>query len=90
VLTPRPRGGDVVVDVAAAPPPAALIEIPEDMGQVATRSPDEMAEWRAATRAHFQWALGHGYAITALRRDAAAGRAFYVLRDPGAPRRAVR
>ena len=81
ILTPFPRLGDQRLDVEAATtgPPTALIEIPAELDEVAVRSPTAAEVWRAATRKHFQWALSHGYAITGLRRDPVATRAFYVI-----------
>lgn len=81
ILTPFPRPGDQRFDVGAATavPAIALIEIPAELDDVATRSPSTAAVWRAATRQHFQWALSHQCAISGLRRDPVATRAFYVI-----------
>ena len=40
-------------------------------------------EWRIATRHAFQWALLHGYRVTAFHRDRDAFRCFYVLTRNG-------
>jgi predicted GNAT superfamily acetyltransferase len=81
ILTPFPRPGDQRLDVGAATtvPTIALIEIPAELDEVAARSPSTATVWRAATRRHFQWALSHRCAITGLRRDPVATRAFYVI-----------
>lgn len=81
ILTPFPRVGDERLDVGAATtvPKMALIEIPAELDEVAAQSPTAAAVWRAATRQHFQWALSHRCAITGLRRDPVATRAFYVI-----------
>jgi len=78
ILTPFPRPGDVLHGETATAA-AVLIEVPGDLEEVASRSPAAAAEWRAATRKHFQWALRHGFAVTGLRRDPVATRAFYVV-----------
>jgi predicted GNAT superfamily acetyltransferase len=67
------------VGAATTVPTIALIEIPAELDEVAARSPSTAAVWRAATRQHFQWALLHRCAITGLRRDPVATRAFYVI-----------
>lgn len=75
ILTPFPRPGDAVVDDDSS---AALIEIPSDLEELFARSPNAAAEWRLATRNHFQWALLQGLSISAFHRDPVTGRAFYV------------
>ena len=82
VLTPFPRDGDVVIDLERTAAPAALIEIPSDLQQVMTTTPDVAGTWRLATRASFLEALRRGYAVTGLRRDVATNRAFYTLVGP--------
>lgn len=81
VLTPFPRPGDQHLDaeVATTVPMVALIEIPAELDEVAARSQASAAMWRVATRRHFLWALSQRYAITGLRRDPVATRAFYVI-----------
>jgi predicted GNAT superfamily acetyltransferase len=76
ILTPFPRPGDRLVDAESA---AALIEIPSNLDEEFSRSPGAPAEWRVATRTHFQWAMRQGLSITALLRDPMTGRAFYVV-----------
>ena len=81
VLTPIPRLGDRALD--GDQPTFALIEIPVDVQRVAEESADAMNLWRVATREHMQWALRHGYRITALHRVRAEARAFYLIeREP--------
>jgi predicted GNAT superfamily acetyltransferase len=84
MLTPFPRTGDVTVDVDDTSVPALLIEIPSDLQQVVSRTPDVAATWRLATRAGFLRALRAGYHVRGLRRDLAANRAFYFLTLTGA------
>lgn len=77
VLTPVPRAGDVLLDDAT--PASALIEIPWDLQELAGTALPGVAEWRAATRQYFQWALASGYVVRRLQRDPAARRIFYVI-----------
>jgi predicted GNAT superfamily acetyltransferase len=87
ILSPVPRAGDDVFDLharGAERPPVVLLETPVDIAAVLADSPELARRWRAATREHFQWGLAAGYAITALRRDPVAARAFYVLHLPRA------
>ena len=64
-------------------PPAVRIAIPLDIHAVLAADPHAASAWRASTRAAFTWALGRGYIVAGVCRDAAAGRAYYVLRrDP--------
>jgi predicted GNAT superfamily acetyltransferase len=76
VLSPAPRPGDPEVD--GERPQHALIEIPWDL-QTGALTPDALLRWRLATREHFQWSFLHGYRVTALHRDRAASRAFYLI-----------
>ena len=80
IRTPFPRPGDASDDATGAP--AVLIEIPHDLQAVVSRAPAEATVWRMGTRASFRAALRDGYEVLGLRRDQAAGRAFYVLADP--------
>jgi len=84
VLTLVARPGDVTVDISGPPLHAqALIEIPADLEAVAHDSHAQALAWRAATRAHLQWALKHAFTIVALVTDDASDRAFYLIsRDP--------
>ena len=79
VLTIRPHAGDVLVVVGGASLPRLRLEIPSDFGQLLAARPTEARAWHAATRDHFQWALGSGYSVIGLRRDLATGRSFYLL-----------
>ena len=79
VLTPFPRAGDIQVDLDDTAVPYALIEIPADLHQVITTTPDLAGTWRLATRANFQRALRHGYEVTGLHRDLTTHRAFFTL-----------
>ena len=79
VLTPFPRVGDIQVDLDDTTVPHVLIEIPADLHQVITTTPDLAGTWRLATRGNFQRALHRGYEVTGLRRDLTTNRAFYTL-----------
>ena len=79
VLTPFPRAGDIAVDLDDTTAPSVLIEIPTDLHQVITTTPDVAGTWRLATRASFLRALRRGYEVTGLRRDLTTNRAFYTL-----------
>jgi predicted GNAT superfamily acetyltransferase len=79
MLTPFPRAGDIQVDLDDTPVPNVLIEIPADLHQVISTTPDLAGTWRLATRANFQRALRHGYQVTGLHRDLTTNRAFYTL-----------
>lgn len=82
ILSPQPRANDTLVRRGDLPP-SVRIEIPPDIGVLVARSIDEVATWRAAVNEHFRWALGRGYRVTGLSRDARDNRAFYTLtRDP--------
>ena len=76
VLSPATRPEDPHVD--GERPPRALIEIPWDL-QNGGMTPEALLRWRMATREHFQWSFLHGYRVTALHRDRAASRAFYLI-----------
>lgn len=83
LLSRAPRIGDVSFSTDSAErPPVLWIEVPEDIQATAARDPAAAAAWQAATRRHFEWTLGHDYVVTALHRDTAHGRAFYVLERP--------
>jgi predicted GNAT superfamily acetyltransferase len=78
ILSACPREGDLLADRGARPP-AVLIEIPADALAVATRAYDTARAWRLAVREQFQWALANGYSATAMHRDSATARCFYVM-----------
>ena len=66
---------------------SVLIEIPADILHVLARSTTTAEAWRMAVRAHFQWALAHGYRVASLLRDPLTDRSFYlVTREANAPR----
>ena len=85
ILTGFPQPGDNVLNGDQVHATSALIEIPLDVQRVVDESPATAAAWRASSRQHFQWAIRHGFAVTALRRDAETRRAFYVIRRDGPP-----
>lgn len=60
-------------------PSAVRIEIPSDILAVREGSPDDAMRWRSSTRVAFQWALAHGYEVTAFLPDAANRRGYYLL-----------
>jgi predicted GNAT superfamily acetyltransferase len=65
-------------------PAAVRIAIPLDIHAVLAADPHAAATWRASTRAALEWALGRGYVVAGVWRDAGADRAYYVLRRDGA------
>ena len=77
VLTAFPEAGEL--PAPGSDPALALIEIPWDLQAVVAESVHKAAEWRAATRRYFQWALANGYEVTGVRRDEAARRVFFVI-----------
>ena len=79
ILTAEPRPGDLVPQAESGRPPRLRIEVPSDFDALLARAPAEARTWHAATREHFQWALGSGYSVIGLRRDPAAARSFYLL-----------
>jgi predicted GNAT superfamily acetyltransferase len=85
ILSARLQSGDETV-APSATPPRVLLEIPSDFAQLLARAPKEAAEWHAATRRHFLWALGHGYDVIGMHfdRTSGSGRSFYLL-DRTAP-----
>ena len=82
VLTARPQRGDDVPHPSLTPP-RLLLEVPFDFPQLLARSPVDAAEWHAATRDHFLWALERGYQAVGLHVDAVTSRSFYVLERTG-------
>ncbi|HEY2066865.1 MAG TPA: hypothetical protein VGG84_12995 [Gemmatimonadaceae bacterium] len=80
ILSARPQRGDETVGPAATPLPVrVLLEIPSDFAQLLAQAPKEAAEWHAATRKHFLWALGNGYDAVGMHLDRVTGRSFYLL-----------
>jgi predicted GNAT superfamily acetyltransferase len=78
LLTLEPRPGDEIADVRHRPPRLRL-EVPTDFQALMTQSPARAVEWHAAVRGHLQWALGNGYVVAGLHRDAVSTRSFYLL-----------
>ncbi len=78
LLSAFPRDGDDVLSDGRHPD-AVLIEVPSDILEITRRSVITARQWRLAVRDHFRWALGAGYAVESVRRDAAADREFYVM-----------
>lgn len=87
-LSPALRAAPLLDGVPNRPddeaPAAVRIPIPLDIHAVVAADPRAAAGWRTRTRAAFGWALGRGYVVAGVCRDAAAGRAYYVLRRDGA------
>ena len=79
VLTPFPRAGDIAVEPGEITAPTVLIEIPADLQQVMSTTPNVATTWRLATRASFRTAIERGYQVAGLRRDLTTNRAFYTL-----------
>jgi predicted GNAT superfamily acetyltransferase len=77
-------GAPVLIDPEVPDAPAVLVEIPADIHAVRSASVEAAWRWRTSTRAAFLAALGRGYRIVGFRRDAAAGRCFYLLARPDA------
>lgn len=87
LLTPFPQADDHLVrmDLEHDLPPRAGLEVPVDFPAVLTNTPERGLAWHAATRRHFQWALGNGYVLTGIHRDATGTRAFYLLDSTTTP-----
>ncbi len=79
VLTLYPQSGDPVPAAGDTSAQYLRLEIPTDFVKVLAESPAKAKQWHAATREHFQWALGNGYTVSGLRRDPVTGRSFYTL-----------
>jgi chorismate synthase len=85
LLTPFPSAGDRLVRGERDLPPQVGLEVPTDFPAILAETPERAATWHAAVRAHFQWALGNGYAVAALRPNATGTRSFYLLESPARP-----
>lgn len=79
VLTPFPHPGDRVMSAGERLPEVALLEIPENILDVLRRSASTAQQWRVAIRENFRWALGNGYAVQSVYRNAETGRVYYVV-----------
>jgi predicted GNAT superfamily acetyltransferase len=79
ILTPAPQAGDPLADTNRDQPHALRIEVPSDFRLLLSRAPALATAWHAALRRHFTWALGSGYTVTGVHRDAVASRCFYAL-----------
>jgi predicted GNAT superfamily acetyltransferase len=79
VMTPFPHPGDRTLALGDERPAIVLVELPADVLDDVARAPSRAATWRLALRERFQWALAHGYAPRAVRRNATSGRFFYVM-----------
>ncbi len=84
VLNPAGRAAAPVGgrSAGAAPPAIVRIEIPLDIVQVRDASPGDAAQWRASTRAAFQWALANRYTVQRFVGDLPGARGYYVLARP--------
>jgi predicted GNAT superfamily acetyltransferase len=79
ILTAEPHADDNVIQPGERTPPSVWIEVPFEFQALLGTSPRAARAWHAAVREHFVWALGHGYVVTGLHRDAVTSRSFYVL-----------
>jgi len=79
LVTAKAHAGDPVATIGGPMPPRLRLEIPSNFSQLLAERPAEARAWHAATRDHFQWALGSGYSVIGFRRDPATGRSFYLL-----------
>ena len=90
-VVPGGEAADVPAALRAAPgvaeggaAPVVRIAVPLDVHAVVAADPARAAEWRRATRADFQRALGEGRRVIGVWRDREAGLAHYLLASPGA------
>lgn len=67
------------VERALPDAPTVLVEIPNDILQVRSRSADEAMRWRLSTRRALRHYLDRGYAVAGFDRRPAADRSAYVL-----------
>lgn len=79
ILTAEPQPDDDVLLPDEKTPPSVWIEVPADFQRLLVDSPRAARTWHASVREHFMWALGKGYVVTGLHRDAVTSRCFYVL-----------
>lgn len=83
VLSLEPRLDDDLLDTRRLPARIRL-EVPTDFQGMMAQSPARAAEWHAAVRTQLLWAIGGGYAVAGLQRDAVSSRSFYVLTSAAA------
>jgi predicted GNAT superfamily acetyltransferase len=79
IVSAEPRADDVAVDIGGvvkSREPVFLLEVPTDIQRTPAA---RRAVWQKSLRTSFEHALGSGYAVTGLHRDAVASRSFYVL-----------
>jgi predicted GNAT superfamily acetyltransferase len=77
ILTSFPRSGDALFQDDGLP--TLLLEVPWDLQAEGAASAATAAQWRAATRGHFQWALRNRYAVTGVHRALGARRVFFII-----------
>ena len=77
--TPAPQAGDDVLVPGDRRPATVWIEVPTEFQRLIEQSPRSARAWHGAVRDHFLWAVGDGYAVTALHRDPVTSRSYYVL-----------
>jgi predicted GNAT superfamily acetyltransferase len=83
ILTRLMAGENALPFGSGRPPSSILIEVPNDISEIAANLPSAAAEWQASIRQHFQWALKSGYTVTGLQRDSVTSRSFYTLKLDG-------
>ena len=79
VMTLEPRPKDLRAEMRDVSERTLRLELPSEFQHLVGQSPARAAEWHAAVRRHFLWALGNGYVVAGLHRDAVTSRCFYVL-----------
>jgi chorismate synthase len=79
VVNPPNEAGVPSVPATFPATPDVRVAIPDDIHAVLRAARDAARAWRETTRAALVWYLAHGYAVGALRRDRAAGLAYYTL-----------
>ena len=77
ILTPFPNPGDATLSLGDRTPHVVLIEIPESIVEILSRSPAEAHTWRLSVRDAFTWALAKGYTVSGVQRGE-GGRTYYV------------
>ncbi|RMD95563.1 MAG: hypothetical protein D6814_13050 [Calditrichaeota bacterium] len=73
-----------VEEIADFPSETAIrVEIPPNIQEVKSQSPEAGRHWRSCTRQAFQWYLGRGYRVSGFYRDKTSQRCFYLLTRAG-------